>query len=492
MKSQVRHFLRAASDFVLLGILIAAAHLNCAAAPSNASVQEISGTYLNATNDMGPWIWAGEVHNDQTCQLWKTFEIPDSSSVTNAHLFMTADDEFTLYLDGRELGHGVDWREIFTFDLTPLLTTGKHVLAVRAYNAFFSAGVIFKLDVRLTDGRMIQVKSDESWRVVPNSVKRWETKMQPAADWPFATIQAKAGADPWTPWPVNIVGMPTLQPIRLAFWQMAWFQITVLTLFSLLILVSLRLVAQLALHRKERLLLQQERTRIAREIHDDVGSKMTQLVLHGEVAQRDLPEGSTTQLQLAEICEESRSVLASMDEILWAVNPQRDTLRDFASYVCKYAEEFLRVTQIQCLFEVSPEMPTVEFNLAHRRSLLMAIKETLNNAVKHSGATELHLQIRWEDQMLHVVVQDNGKGFDPKTVRPDRHGMANLKQRMSELGGSCRVVSEPGKGCRVEFNILLKRPRRNPWTFLSALCGTRSENLLQASKPHNFHTHEDR
>ena len=149
-----------------------------------------------------------------------------------------------------------------------------------------------------------------------------------------------------------------------------------------------------------------------------------------------------------------------MDEILWAVNPRRDTLRDFTAYVCNYAEEFLRPTRIQCLFEVDAEMTAADFNLPLRRSLLMAIKETLNNAVKHSAATELKLKIHWEDQRLLVVVQDNGKGFDPRRTKTERNGMNNMTQRMNELGGTCRVTSEPGKGCRVEFNIPVRQPRR--------------------------------
>src|SRR5258708_2429967 len=190
---------------------------------------------------------------------------------------------------------------------------------------------------------------------------------------------------------------------------------------------------------------------------------MAQLVLHGEVAISDLPVTSPTRSQLDRICEESREMLATMDEILWAVNPRRDTLRDFAAYVCKHAQEFLAPTKIQCLFEVDPEMSAAAFDLPLRRSLLMAIKETLNNAVKHSAATELHLRIHWQGTRLVVVVQDNGKGFDPAVVKSERNGLTNMSQRMIELSGHCRITSQPGQGCRVEFSIPLKRPRRSSW-----------------------------
>ena len=110
----------------------------------------------------------------------------------------------------------------------------------------------------------------------------------------------------------------------------------------------------------------------------------------------------------------------------------------------------------------------------------MAIKETLNNAVKYSEATELHLQIHWQGQWLVVVVQDNGKGFDPAKVNPERHGMTNMRERMNELGGSCQVTSQPGEGCRVEFNVPLKRPRGGPLGWL-----WRAKSLLPCSNRTN-------
>src|SRR3954463_9501744 len=129
-------------------------------------------------------------------------------------------------------------------------------------------------------------------------------------------------------------------------------------------------MAQLALHKKERLLLQRERARIAMDIHDDLGSRMTQLVLHGEVAQSDLPPESTTRSQLDRICQEARDVLSTLDEILWAVNPRRDTLSDFSAYICGYAQDFLKPTPIQCLLDVEFESADLVLDLPVRRALL--------------------------------------------------------------------------------------------------------------------------
>src|SRR5882762_439406 len=155
--------------------------------------------------------------------------------------------------------------------------------------------------------------------------------------------------------PEAIEILPTMQPIRLYFWQTGWFQVTLFTVSVIVILFSFWLMAQLALHKKERLLLQRERARIARDIHDDLGSRMTQLVLHGEVAQSELPPESSTRSQLDRICQEARNVLSTLDEILWAVNPRRDTFTDFSAFVCGYAQEFLKPTAIQCRFDVDSE-----------------------------------------------------------------------------------------------------------------------------------------
>lgn len=446
-------------SFCSLAGAMRAADTNEMSGNTNVETAAEDALYKNPTDGLGSWIWEKETHDDQVCLLWRTFEIPPKAKVAKARLVMTVDNEFTLYLDGRELGRGAEWRELFIFDLTPLMTPGAHVLAVNCYNGSFSAGMLFGLRVDLADGRSIEVKSDKSWRVIPDEVSHWETRTEAQPDWPAATIIAPLGGDPWWTTPSAINVMPTLQPIKVFFWQTRWFQISLASICGLVVIVSLRLTAQLALHRRERHLLQAERARIAKDIHDDIGARMTQLVLHGEVVQNELPADSEMREQLSWICDEARGLLSTMDEILWAVNPQRDTLRDFTDYVCNYAQEFLKPTKIQCLFEVSPDISEATFSLALRRSLLMAIKEALNNAVKHSGATELRLQILWQGQRLITVVRDNGKGFDPAMAKTERNGLTNMAQRMEDLGGHCLITSRPGEGCRVEFSIPLKRAR---------------------------------
>jgi nitrate/nitrite-specific signal transduction histidine kinase len=108
------------------------------------------------------------------------------------------------------------------------------------------------------------------------------------------------------------------------------------------------------------------------------------------------------------------------------VNPRHDTVSDFVAYVCEYAQTFLQPTAIQCLLEVEPDMPALDFDLPLRRSLLLAVKEAVTNAAKHSEATQLLLKIQRQDSGLNVIVEDDGKGFDPAKSSGRRNGIGNM------------------------------------------------------------------
>jgi len=413
-------------------------------------------------SDMGSWIWETNTFDRQTVRFWKSFEIPRKSKITRARLRLTADNEYVLYLDGRELGRDAEWRHLYEYDITSLLKPGKHALAVEVYNSSREAGLVLGLRVGLAGGSVVDVKSDSSWFIVPAGVPGWEKRSEPSDSWRFATLICGFGSGPWGRLDyINLV--PPFAPVVIHFWQTGWFEILLVTVCGVVSLLCFSLATQVVLHRKEGRLLQRERARIARDIHDDLGTRVTQLVLQGEVAQRELPADSPTRGQLERISEEAREALRAMDEILWAINPRRDNLHEFATFVCGHAQLFLKDTPIQCLLDVEPAMSTVAFDLPFRRSLLLAVKEALNNAAKHSQATELLLQIRRQGHGLTVAVRDNGRGFDLTQAKAGRNGLDNMIQRMNEVGGRCLLTSQPGQGCQVEFHIPLIQMRRRSW-----------------------------
>jgi signal transduction histidine kinase len=406
---------------------------------------------------VGFWIWTTNFAEKQYCRVWRSFTVPSTKLLLRADLRITADNLYRLYLDGREIGEGGNWRSLTEYDLRFLLQPGLHVLAVEALNDALEGGIIAGLRMQFEDGERMDILSDSSWRVVPNDARRWQKQTHPEKHWPAATEVGVIGQAPWWLRPISILPVPAHHPPELHFWQTAWFMSVVLGLCLVALALSVRLAARLAVQTRAHKMLELERARIARDIHDDLGAGLTQLVLQGEVAQTEFPEGSPARVQLDQLCERARAASHALDEVVWAVNSKRDTLWDFTSYLCKYAQNFLGTTPIRCRLDVQTDMPASGLDLPVRRGLLLAVKEALNNAAKHSEASELFLRIHCEvsRSQVVVVVEDNGKGFDAAAVGTEGNGLTNMQQRLAEMGGECRVFSVPGGGCRVEFRMPL-------------------------------------
>jgi len=410
-------------------------------------------------------MWDKETRDKQTCRLWKKFAIPEGTRVEYAELRIAADNAFTLFLDGRELGRGSDWRTLSAYDLTRVLSPGTHLLAVEGFNDVDKAGVILGFHAVLANGQSVLIASDKSWRVVPNDVSHWQTRRNADTDWPGATIVGTLGQKPWWSEPTAYINLPPSLPLSFHFWETGWFQIALLVACGVAGLTSLYLMMQLAVQSKAQQLLSLERVRIARDIHDDLGTRLTQLLLTGEEAQSKLPGESETREQFGQMCDSARNVLGAIDEVIWVVNSQRDTLGDFVIYICKYAESFLRPALMRCRFDIQRELPHISLDMPLRRNLLLTIKEALSNAVKHSGAHEVAVRIRLQRQALIAIVEDDGHGFEVGQINTSRHGLHNMIARMKDLGGQCRVQSSPGDGCRIELEIPLAAGRLHPWRF---------------------------
>jgi signal transduction histidine kinase len=415
---------------------------------------------LEVSHFVGSWIWAAETTDKQTCRFWRAVEIPAGVSVARARLWVTADNSYRAFLNGREFGKGSEHRSLTQYDLTLVLKPGRHVLAVEAFNEYSEAGVLAGLLIELENGRVIELSSDATWRVVTEDEGGWKTRKMARNTWPAATVIAPYLGRPWVQKPARIQLTAPVQPEVLDFWRAGWFQILLLTLFGCAAAICLRLLGQVMVQSQAQQVLQRERARIARDIHDEMGAGLTQLVLLGEVAQSELAAESEIRSKFDRMSESGRRLLRTIDEIVWMVNSQRDTLRDFETYVCAYAEDFLRPSGIRCRLDVDAEIPQSGFDLAIRRNLFLIIKEALNNVVKHSGASEVVLRLRVTDKLVTVSVEDNGKGF-AMGEGGDGYGLCNMASRAAEVGGSCRVVSQPGGGCCVELTApITQNPER--------------------------------
>ncbi|HEY9510555.1 MAG TPA: sensor histidine kinase, partial [Verrucomicrobiae bacterium] len=201
--------------------------------------------------------------------------------------------------------------------------------------------------------------------------------------------------------------------------------------------------------------LQEERARIAQDLHDDLGAALTQIRFLSAVESRDgtVPEG--TRSQLRKVSEKSRYLVASLDEIVWAINPANDYLPKLANYLCHVAEEFFSTTSIRCRLDVDERFPPVTLTSETRHNLYLAFREALNNVAKHSEATEVWLRFKWNDGVLNISIEDNGCGFVEATAKSGE-GLINMRRRLDKIGGRYDLASQPGEGTVSRISLPFK------------------------------------
>jgi len=209
--------------------------------------------------------------------------------------------------------------------------------------------------------------------------------------------------------------------------------------------------------------IERDRARIAKDIHDDLGAGLTHIALLSEMAKP--AAGEDTQTQLSQITEVARELTTNMDEIVWAIDPQNDSLDALITYVSKFTQDYLGAAQIRCRLDVPPQLPEHQLQAEVRHNLFLAVKEALNNVVKHARATEVWLRVSVQPDDFVVTVEDNGRGLaaavadeSGKAGRVSSgRGLGNLEKRLAASGGRCVVASEPGRGTRVLFTLPLVR-----------------------------------
>ena len=246
------------------------------------------------------------------------------------------------------------------------------------------------------------------------------------------------------------------------FWQTGWFSVAAAALFTAALLGLARYFSFRRLRLKLRRLeqenaLQKERARIAQDIHDDLGASLTQISLLAELTRQAIAQPEKAGEHVAQIAWSSRMGIKSLDEIVWAVNPRNDTLADLLDYAGQYAVDFLHTAGIRCRVDF-PDVPPHEFSGEVRHGLFLAVREALNNVVKHAHATEVRLSVAVAGEALRLTIEDNGRGFASPPGGALADGLRNMQTRLAGIGGLCSIEGRPGTGVRITFEMpCLKR-----------------------------------
>ncbi len=206
---------------------------------------------------------------------------------------------------------------------------------------------------------------------------------------------------------------------------------------------------------EKRVALEQERQRIARDVHDDLGSGLSALSLQTAMAQyKDSPE--ELKQEMDRINSSARDLSGKIREVIWTVSADNDTLPNLISYLSRYAQELFENTGIDFSLNLPDDIPDKTIAGEHRRTVFLAFKEALNNLLKHAGATEAAINFETGQDVFTIKVEDNGKGFDPALLDGSTgNGLFNMQARMREIGADCQFETS-GHGTTVTFSINLK------------------------------------
>jgi ligand-binding sensor domain-containing protein/two-component sensor histidine kinase len=249
----------------------------------------------------------------------------------------------------------------------------------------------------------------------------------------------------------------TVQPY---VWETPWFIAAVSVGALGLLTGGIRLLERRRYRRRlalveTRAAVERERLRISQDMHDDIGTILTQVSQLSDLGQSETSTEKPLRANFEKIGSHARAAVQALDEIVWATNPKNDNLSRFAEYICRFADELFEMSPVRCWQDVPTSLPSLPLSAELRHNVFLALKEAFNNVLKHSGATEVWLKLSLDAASARVSVEDNGRGFDVTRIAPGGNGLENMRSRLVECGGRMELLSAPGQGTTVRFHFPL-------------------------------------
>ncbi|GAA5117927.1 hypothetical protein GCM10023212_07550 [Luteolibacter yonseiensis] len=250
---------------------------------------------------------------------------------------------------------------------------------------------------------------------------------------------------------------------------------TIILIFTLFVLLLVTLVGmtflrrtvirrteEIAVHLREREIIErqrvldQERSRVAQDLHDELGAGLTEVSMLASLANNPSIDGNSKREYIDQLNGVSRSLVTGLDEIVWAVNPNYDAVGDLAGYLSLFAQQFLQLADIGCRLNIPATIPMHRLGTHERHGIFLAFKEGLNNVVKHSQASMVHLAIEVRESVLFIRIADDGQGIPQESDAPPGEGLGGMRKRITQLGGIFHIDGGTGQGTTIIFEIPLE------------------------------------
>jgi ligand-binding sensor domain-containing protein/two-component sensor histidine kinase len=321
--------------------------------------------------------------------------------------------------------------------------------------------------------------------LAPGETRRYQVRLQGVdPDWGPATTNRTAlylnlavGTYRFEARAVDSDGLVSRQPAVVMFtilppiWQRAWFRLLVAVIGLTMVYLAYRSRV------RHLLALERMRSRIATDLHDDLGARLSRISILSEVAARRMSnDAASAERLLGEVGETARSLIEATADITWSVDPQQDDLASLAARIRRFAADMLDARDIAWTFD-APEDGAIKLSPERRRHVLLVFQEAINNIVRHACAHRVTLRLRVDGARLVAEIEDDGRGFDAAkrdaganganaangtngassaAASDGGYGLSNMATRAGALGGRLTVTSQPGRGTRVHLDVPLR------------------------------------
>jgi signal transduction histidine kinase len=260
---------------------------------------------------------------------------------------------------------------------------------------------------------------------------------------------------------VSAIGEPTgaeaslIVVVPLPFWKELWFQATAVVLLAISLAAIVRYVIRQRMRAEMVRLehqhaLEQERLRIAHDIHDDLGARVTQISLFSAMAHDNPLFPEKARASFDQISRMSRELVSALYETVWAVNPENDNLDALGNHLCQIVNQLCEQGNLRCRLHLQELPREIQISSQTRHNISLATKEAVHNIIKHAHGSEVTVHIAWGNPRLEVSIRDDGCGFQLES-HPAGNGLPSMKRRLEKIGGTCSIESIPCCGTTVRF-----------------------------------------
>ena len=324
---------------------------------------------------------------------------------------------------------------------------GRHTFEFRYTGLSFDAPERVQFKYRLKG-------LDPDWIEADGAVRVAHYNYVPAGRYEFQVMAGNVNGK----WNQSMATMPFV--VLPHYWQNIWFKVIMLLMGLSLLAGGIRYIERRRYRARIKRLEQEqamesERARIARDLHDELGSSLARISMLSDLGQ--LRDGSVEHFKkrVDKISNFAIRTARSLDEIVWAVNPRNDSLRSLLLYITQFSRELFEDASIRCRYQIPDDLPQTPLPPEVRHNLFLVVKEILCNTLKHAQASEVSLIAKIDSDQFKIIIQDDGVGFNSFSVqaKSERNGLLNMRQRIEAIGGQFVLETKPKGGTTVSLII---------------------------------------